>query len=53
MVKNRELRSKHMKFEKNIMWNEKRMREECNAEHSSGDRVINDYNEEENDRSET
>ena len=35
------------------MWNEKIMCEECDAVYSSCDRLINKYNEEENDRSET
>ena len=50
MVKNRELRSKFVECEKNIMGNEKRKCEECDAEHISGNRVINNDNEEENDR---
>ena len=53
IFKNRELRLKFKECEKNAMWNEKRMCEECNTVHSSGDRLINDDNEEENDRSET
>ena len=45
-----ELRLKCKECEKNIMWNEKRMCDGCDAVHSSIDRVINNDNEKANDR---
>ena len=46
-----QLRLKSIECDKNIMWNEKRMCEECDTAHGSNYRLINNENREENDRS--